>query len=131
MSVDDEKDNKEIDIETKPIQRKRKQRIGKPRTLPVKKMIGVSNLEPYRILGVCIKYDAKEAELGTTKISNITKWDWQSVRRIFIGTRRTDFVELVILAKIISSNNKEEFDKLILKWASKIYDFIQNNIPLE
>lgn len=95
-----------------------------------RKTLGPLSLEPYRILGVLIKTRMIETNTEINILTEKTKWDWQTIRRIIIGDRRTDFVELIILASILSSD-KIEFNQIILAWAEEVYDFIHQDTLLK
>ena len=95
---------------------------------PIRKTLGLSSLEPYRIVGRIIKNKIEEAGLSILEIALETKWNWQTVRRITVGTRRTDFVEFVNIAMILAKD-KEDFKRIILECSEEIFNFIQKDIP--
>jgi len=98
-----------------------------PKAYPTRKTLGASAFEPYRVLGIAIRRDAIKARLDIFDLAERSGWDWQTVRRIMVGTRRTDFVELLIIASILSAN-QEEVEKLVANWAREVFGFIRQDI---
>lgn len=100
------------------------------REYPSKKTLGSGALAPYRALGRSIRRDLINANLGMMEFSEKSGWDWQTIRRILMGERRTDFVELLIIASLISEDQSET-ERLILTWTKETLKIIEEGIPQE
>ena len=98
-----------------------------PRRLIAAKTLGSTGLEPYQILGQEIKYNIRSAKKTLTELAYRSGWHWQTLVRIVNGERRTDLVELIIIANLVSEN-QEEAEKLILKWSRLIMESIDPDI---
>jgi hypothetical protein len=64
------------------------------------------------------------------EFSEKSGWDWQTIRRILMGERRTDFIELLIIASLISEDQSET-ERLILTWTKETLKIIEEGIPQE
>ncbi|MFM6196323.1 MAG: hypothetical protein ACKPEN_17490 [Planktothrix sp.] len=100
------------------------------REYPSKKTLGSGALAPYRALGRSIRRDLVNANFGMMEFSEKSGWDWQTIRRILMGERRTDFVELLIIALLISEDQSEA-ERLILAWTKETLKIIEQEIPQE
>lgn len=98
------------------------------KSYPARKTLGAEGLEPYRVLGKSIRRDIEEARMSIEELSERSKWDWQTIRRIMVGERRTDFVELIIIAVLISKN-QSEMEELILTWVREVFKCINQGNP--
>lgn len=96
--------------------------------IPVRKTLGAGGLEPYRVLGRSVRRDVEESRIGMEELCEESKWDWQTIRRIMVGGRRTDFVELIIIAVLISKD-QSEMEELILTWVREVFKSINQGNP--
>lgn len=94
----------------------------------VRKTLGSEGLEPYRVLGRSVRRDIEESRIDIEELSERSRWDWQTIRRIMVGERRTDFVELIIIAVLISQD-QSEMEQLILTWVREVFKSINQDIP--
>lgn len=108
-----------------PIKKKRCKQI-------IRRTIEGSVRIPYRILGQKIRQTYKDnyAFESVAYLSLSVGWDIQTINRIFRGSRRTDFVEAVILAATLT-NNEADFEKTILDWSKSIFNLIREDDPIE
>ena len=84
---------------------------------------------PYRELGQKIqeKYKLSHRFENVEQFACAIGWGYETLRRVFYGTRRTDLVEIIILASALCKN-QQDFEETVLDWTKTIFKLIQSDI---
>ena len=84
---------------------------------------------PYRKLGQKIqeKYKLSHRFESVEHFACAIGWGYETIRRVFYGQRRTDLVEIVILASALCKN-QQDFEETVMDWTKTIFTLIQSDI---